>query len=44
MLLICLPFNLFRNKDDITKERLSLAKVLILAGPREKFKVTEVIS
>jgi len=29
------------NKDDLTKERLSLARILILAGPKEKFKVTE---
>lgn len=29
------------NKDEITKEKLSLAKILILAAPREKFKASE---
>ena len=32
----------FRNKDDITKERLASAKIFVLASPREKFKVSEV--
>lgn len=31
-----------RNKDEITRERLSSAKIFVVAAPKEKFKVSEV--
>ena len=35
---------MFRNKDDITLDRLMYAKLFILAGPREKISASEVRS
>ena len=34
---------MFRNKDDITLERLMYAKIFILAGPQEKISASEVM-
>lgn len=35
-------FVYFSNKDEITRERLSSAKIFVVAAPKEKFKVSEV--
>ena len=35
-------FVYIRNKDEITRERLSSAKIFVVAAPKEKFKVSEV--
>ena len=30
-----------RNKDEVTKEKLAVARLLILTAPKEKFKNSE---
>ena len=35
-------FSFCRNKEEITEERLSQARVFVLAGSREKFSAAEV--
>lgn len=37
-----LSFLCFRNKEDVTDEKLSQARVFVVAGPREKFTGAEV--
>ena len=37
-------YSFYRNKDELTEERLSAARVLVLPGPREKFTAAEVCS